>query len=112
MDFQSILTEVTGYIFISPENFKLTLIEEEEGVIIHWKYIQIPFKGNIKEVNISIESHDNDIENDAYRYYYNMIVIHIKDNMLIEIIYLMNLLIKIHIIVNWLDYILYVLIII
>ncbi len=41
-------------------------------MIIDRKYIQIPVKGSIKEVNISIESHDNGIENDVCRYYYNI----------------------------------------
>ena len=70
--FQSISEEFTGYMFIWPENCKLTLVEKEEGVIIDRKYIQIPVKGSIKDVNISIESHDNGIENDVCRYYYNI----------------------------------------
>ena len=63
--------EFTGYTFIWPENYKLTLIEEE-GVIINRKYIQIPVKGNIKKVNISIESHNNGINTDICRYYFNI----------------------------------------
>ncbi len=41
-------------------------------MIIDRKYIQIPVKVSIKGVNISIESHDNGIENDVCRYYYNI----------------------------------------
>ena len=47
-------------------------MKKKKSVIIHWKYIQIPVKGSIKEVNISIESHDNGINTDACWDYYNI----------------------------------------
>ena len=41
-------------------------------MIIDRKYIQIPVKGSTKDVNISIESHDNGNNTDVCRYYYNI----------------------------------------